>query len=197
MKYTRIAVIIALVLLLNAAFAYSQSRELKKIVADKKTSQISYTMTHPLHEWTGTSTGVNCIMLYDINENKIASVAVSVMLSSFDSKNSNRDSHALEVLEALKYPSVKFVSNNIQQSDNEITISGNLTFHNVTKPISILAERKKENNKTNISGSFNVNITNYQIEVPSLMGFKTSEEILLNFKIVYSLPEIEEEIKNN
>jgi polyisoprenoid-binding protein YceI len=166
----------------------TDAQSAKKIVADKSVTEVSYKMVHPLHEWTGTSKEVNCIMLYNLSENKINGVAVSILLSTFDSKNSNRDSHALEVLDGIKYPTVKFVSNDVQQRGNEITIAGNLTFHNVTKAIIIKAQRKDDINRLTVAGTFDVNITHYKVETPSLMGFKTDENMKMNFSVVFTLP---------
>jgi polyisoprenoid-binding protein YceI len=144
-------------------------------------------MIHPLHEWTGISKEVNGVILFEETQRKIESVAVSIPLSSFDSKNSNRDSHALEVLDAIKFPTVKLTSNSIQQSGEELTISGNITFHNVTRPIVIKAKQSDKKNELIVEGTFPVNITEYEIEPPSLMGFKTKEEITLSFIIVFPM----------
>jgi polyisoprenoid-binding protein YceI len=176
-----------IIFLLSTAFVLRRSAEREKITVDKKKSEVSYTMTHPLHEWTGISKEVNGVILYEASTNKIESVAVSILLSSFDSKNSNRDSHALEVLDAIKYPTVKLTSNNIQQNGEELTINGNLTFHNVTKPVVVQAKRSNKKNEMIVEGTFPVNITEYQIETPSLMGVKTKEVITLNFKIVFPM----------
>ncbi|MBK6285449.1 MAG: YceI family protein [Draconibacterium sp.] len=66
--------------------------------------------------------------------------------------------------------------------------SGNnrkLTFHGITKEITLTAERKTINNQVQISGSFSVNMTDYNIDPPSLMAMKTDNEIKLMFSLVY------------
>lgn len=187
MNYLKVIFCFTLVIMLSSAFVLPNEQGKKKIVADKKASEISYSMVHPMHEWTGTSKDVNCIILYNEAESSIESVAVSVFLSSFDSKNSNRDSHALEVLDAIKYPTVKFTSNHIQHNGDELIINGNLTFHNVTKPVTITAKQTSEKKKLWVAGSFKVNMTDYQVEPPSLMGFKTQEEMAMTFKIAFPI----------
>ena len=174
-----------LILFISTSYLLHSPTEKGRITADKAASQISYTMVHPLHEWTGTSRAVNCIIIYNPADDKIETVAASIPLSSFDSKNANRDSHALEVLDAIKYPSVKFTSQTIREDGNGLTIDGNLTFHNVTKPVSFRAERKDEDKKIKVDGSFVINMTTYDIEPPSLMGLKTKEEITLAFSFVF------------
>ena len=187
MKPSKIYALASLSIFLCTAFVFYPGFVPKKIIADKKKSEISYTMVHPLHEWTGKSHEVNCALIYNADENKIETVAVSMLLATFDSKNSNRDSHALETLDAIKYPLVKLTSSSIAQQGNELTINANLTFHNVTKPITVKATRSDEKNKIVVDGNFVVNITDYQIEVPSIMGLKTNEEITIGFKIIFPL----------
>jgi len=184
MKEVKQSVFLMMILALSTAFV-DGNVEKEKIPADKKKSEVSYTMTHPLHEWTGISKEVNGVILYETSTDKIESVAVSILLSTFDSKNSNRDSHALEVLEAIKYPTVKLTSNNIDQNGKELTLRGNLIFHNVTRPVTITAVRSDDKKAITVEGTFLVNITDYQIEAPSLMGVKTKEEITLSFRIIF------------
>jgi len=178
-------IILLLILFVSSAHLLIPAAEKTKITADKKESEISYTMVHPLHEWTGTSRAVNCVIIYNAAEDKIETVAAAIALSSFDSKNANRDSHALEVLDAIKYPSVKFTSQTIVQNGDSLLINGNLTFHNVTKSLTIKAERKGEGKKIRVDGSFDINMTEYDVEPPSLMGLKTKEEITLSFSFVF------------
>ena len=45
----------------------------------------------------------------------------------------------------------------------------------------------KDKKKLWVTGSFNVDITEYQIEQPSLMGFKAEKEIGMNFKIAFPI----------
>ncbi|GAB4052860.1 hypothetical protein [Spirosoma litoris] len=67
----------------------------KKLIADKKISTVTYTMHHPLHTWDGVSHDVNCALMYDEATKAVESVAVVIKVATFDSKDSNRDSHAL------------------------------------------------------------------------------------------------------
>lgn len=156
-----------------------------KVFADKKESSITYSMKHLLHSWEGVSNEVNSVILTDEKRNTISQAAVSVKIASFDSKNANRDSHAIEATEAIKYPAISFASSAIKQNGNNLDITGTLTFHGVSKTISINAEKQMVKNKTEIAGSFSVNMKDYNIDPPSLMGVATDEEIQLSFKIVY------------
>jgi len=156
-----------------------------KVFADKKESTITYAMNHLLHSWEGVSSEVNSVILTDEKRNTITQAAVSVKISSFDSKNANRDSHAIEATEALKYPTISFASNSIKQDGNNLEITGTLTFHGVSKSITIKAEKKIVKNKAEITGNFSVNMKDFKIDPPKLMGIAADEEIKLSFKMLY------------
>lgn len=156
-----------------------------KTFADKSKSSITYAMEHPLHSWEGVSREINSVILSDANKNIITQAAVSVKISSFDSQNANRDSHCIEVTEAIKFPNISFSSTSIKQNGNILEITGKLTFHGVTKEIMLTAEKKTVDNQLQITGSFSINMTDYNVDPPSLMALKTDETIKLKFTFVY------------
>ncbi|RAK02063.1 polyisoprenoid-binding protein YceI [Larkinella arboricola] len=156
----------------------------RKLMADRTKSTITYAMSHPMHSFEGVSRDVACVMVVD-DANKIESVAAAAKLSSFDSDNTNRDSHALETMEALKYPKVTFTSNDIQQDGNNLTIKGNLTFHGVTKPVVIQANRQDGNAQITVKGDFDIKLSDYKIERPSLMMVPVEETVKLKIHMVF------------
>lgn len=156
-----------------------------KLRANKQESTISYTMKHALHEWTGVSKDVNCIMETDAN-GLAQKVAVVVKVSSFDSKNSNRDSHMIEVTDGLSFPNITFSSTTISPAgQNKFKVNGKLNFHGVDKPIEFLMTEDLKQNKKIFTGSFQILIEDYKIERPSLMFVKTDNEVLIHLNIVF------------
>ncbi|WP_128546678.1 YceI family protein [Larkinella soli] len=164
--------------------AYSQTPAKRKLMADRSKSTITYAMSHPMHSFEGVSHDVACVMVMD-EAGKIESVAAVAKVSSFDSQNANRDSHALETLEALKYPKVTFAANDVQQQGNNLIIKGNLTFHGVTKPVVIQGTRQDENGQTTVRGDFQIRLSDYKVERPSLMMVPVNEEVKLTFNMVF------------
>ena len=156
-----------------------------KVTAVKEESSIVYSMKHPLHEWTGESKEINSILLMDEAKTTIYQVAVSAKLSTFDSKNANRDSHMMEVTEALKYPSVTYVSSSVTIDGSDFTSSGNMTFHGVSQPVAVKGKLTKEGNKLIFSGDFSLKMTQFKIDPPSLMGISTNDDFKLEFKVTY------------
>ncbi|WP_338872961.1 YceI family protein [Spirosoma sp. SC4-14] len=160
----------------------------RKLVADKSVSTVTYAAKHPLHNWEGVSHDVNCAVMYNDETKMPENVAVSIKVASFDSHNNNRDSHAIEVLDGLKYPNVTFVSSDIRPDENGMLVAkGNLTFHGVTKPVTLQTIRKEAGGKLTLTGEFPVNMSEYNIERPSLMGLKTEDGMILRFYAVFNL----------
>ena len=169
-------------------FAFTSPMAKRKLVADKSLSTVVYAAKHPLHKWEGVSHDVNGAVIYNDDTNQPETVAISIKVASFDSDNSNRDSHAIEVLEGIKYPNVTFVSSDIKPGSNgTLTARGTLTFHGVSKPVTLQTTRKDAGGKMTLTGEFPVSLTEYNVERPSLMGIKTEDEMTLRFNVIFSL----------
>lgn len=164
----------------------AQQQDVSKIFADKNVSKVIYAMKHPMHDWEGVSKEVNAVIVYNKSAKTVDQVVVSLKVDSFDSGNSNRDSHALEVLEGLKFPKVTFVSTKIKPNGNILVIDGNLTFHGVSKPITISVNRNDAANKITFDGKFDVVLSDYKVDRPSLFGVKTEDFINLKFNLSFN-----------
>ena len=156
-----------------------------KIKNDKTNSHVTYSMSHPMHDWSGTSKSVNSIILYDKASKTIKQAAAVVKIETFDSQNANRDSHMLEVLNTLKYPNVSFQSSKIDLNKKEV--EGYLTFHNVKKKISFPFQYKQLSDKLVVSANFIVKMSDYDIESPSLMMISADDDIKMELEITYPL----------
>lgn len=169
--------------MLMVIIVFAQNRI--KISCIKEESSIVYAMNHPLHSWHGESKEINSILLMDESKSTIYQVAVSAKVSSFDSKNANRDSHMIEATEALKFPNVTYVSTSVTLNGSEFTSSGNLTFHGISQPVALKGKFEQDGNKLTFTGNLSVKLTQFKIDPPSLMGISTDEDVKLEFKVVY------------
>ena len=116
-----------------------------------------------------TSKEAFCNIEVDLGTKTIKQVSVQVDVTSFNSGNSSRDSHAMEVIDALSFPDARFTSSNIIQKGDSLKVSGKLTFHGITKDIVISAATKWSNNKLVVNGNFDVSLTAFNVERPSLL----------------------------
>lgn len=169
-------------------FAFTSPMAKRKLLADKSLSTVAYSAKHPLHNWDAVSRDVNCAVIYNDDSKQPETIAVSIKVASFDSDNNNRDSHALEALESIRYPNVTFVSSDIKAGENgALTAKGTLTFHGVAKSVTLQANRKDAGGKMTITGEFPVSMTEHNIERPSLMGLRTEDGLMLRFNVVFAL----------
>lgn len=146
-------------------------------------SFISYDAKHILHSWKGMNTNVKGVA--KVEANKINQIAILTLVKDFDSNNSGRDAHALEVLESLSYPEVRFYSDSITVAQDSIKITGLFNFHGVNQSRSIAALIENEKNKKIIKGSFKLTPSDFDIKLPSLMMVKMENLLLFDFKLEF------------
>ncbi len=162
--------------------------EKRNIKADKAKSYLTYKAVHSLHAWEGKNTNTDCLIIYNTESSTVEKVAVSAKVADFDSGNSSRDSHAIEVLDAIKYPKITFVSTKIAAAGKDnFRVTGDLTFHNITKTISFDAKQTKTSSKLIAEGKFTVLMTDYKIERPTLMFIPTNDEMDISLYMVFNL----------
>lgn len=152
---------------------------------DKKKSFVSYEMNHLLHTWVGTSKDLNGVVQLGA-DGKIEKVALVSKVSAFDSENSNRDAHMMEVTEALKYPTISFYSTSVVESKTgELDVKGVLQFHGVNKETSFKANVVTNAGASVVNGHFIFLLEDYKIERPSFMLNKVDNEVKVKFEVHY------------
>ena|ERR1019366_7709687 len=174
-------------LMFTAVLAVANPIEIKSARADKSKSSITYHMVHPMHSWDGVSKDVDGVIQYDAQTGQIIKVAILTKIASFDTKNSNRDSHTLEVTEAIKYPSVSFVSSSVKDNGTTVEVTGTITFHGVSKQITFTAKEEAVNKHKVISGEFTLLLEDFKIERPSMMMMKTNNDFNLSFFVDFPI----------
>ncbi len=159
----------------------------KQVSVLKKESSITYKIVHPLHEIEATSKDATYRIEINPTKKEIISVSTDVDVMTFDSGNSNRDSHAMEVIDAISYPEVNFVSSSITQVGDSLKVTGKLTFHGVTQDIVALAATKWSSDKLEVRGSFILSLTAFKIERPSLLMIPVEDALRFTFTAVFGL----------
>ncbi len=151
----------------------------------KDESSVTYLLVHPLHKIEATSKDVAYVLNADVAKKTIRSVAAVADVTSFDSGNSNRDSHAMEVVDALSYPDVRFSSTSVAQKGDSLTVEGKLTFHGVTRPITLAGTSQWMPNKLVVEGSFAVSLTEFKIDRPSLLMIPVEDTLKFSLKAAF------------
>jgi polyisoprenoid-binding protein YceI len=169
----------ALTVLTLAAGAAADAKIYEAI---KGESALSYGLVHPMHHITGVSRDFLCKV--DLSPDTLSSqIKVIAAISSFDSKNSSRDSHAMEMVQAMKYPNVEFASTAVKPEGDGYLVSGNLTFHGITRPVAFHVTPKSGGGKVEIIGEFAVKLSDFKVERPSLLFVPTEDKLTIRFDL--------------
>ena len=149
---------------------------------DKEKSNIKYKAKHVLHAWEGTNNDVSGVVVYD---EVISKIALAAKVIDFNSGNSGRDSHSLEVLEALQFPNIKFYSEDINSEGNAIIFNGEIEFHGEKRPITVLGSIDDSNKKIKIEGKFQIIPTEFLITLPSFMLIEMEDYLNISFELYF------------
>ncbi len=180
MKYIGSTFLIALALW-TAAQAQTRSA---RTIADK--SWVTYRLVHPLHVIDATSRAVQFQARVDPDKKEISSVSASVDVTTFDSGNSNRDSHAMEVVDALTYPDVQFASISVAEHNDSIIVTGNLTFHGITKAVTMKGIARWSAAEVDVNGAFDLSLTEFKIERPALLLIPVEDKLSFTLAASFS-----------
>lgn len=164
------------------ALTAGSTADAKVYEAIKGESSLSYGLVHPMHHITGVSRDFLCKV--DLSPDTLSSrIKVSAAIRSFDSKNSSRDSHAMEMVQAMKYPNVEFSSTAVKPDGDGYLVSGYLTFHGITRPVSFHVTPKFAGDKVEIIGEFAVKLSDFKVERPTLLFVPTEDKLTIRFDL--------------
>ena len=153
---------------------------------DLNESFISYDGKHPAHNWTGISKEIQGTFELNKEELTQSKVDLFVPVFSFDSKNANRDSNMLDVVEEYYYPYVRFISSKIEKIDDGFNVVGNLSFHGITKEFIIPVSLIQDDERIVVESDFSIMLTDFKIRRPSLLTIKIRNQIDIKVFLVGS-----------
>jgi len=159
----------------------------KTVVSQEDGSSATYLLIHPMHEVEATSKHVQYTAVLDPEAHTIQSVSAVVDVTTFDSGNSNRDSHAMEVIDALSYPDVTFNSTAVIPRDTTLLVQGKLTFHGVTNNVTATAVPSWVQDKLVVHAAFPLSLTAFKVERPSLLFIPVQDTLRFTLVAVFPL----------
>ena len=152
-------------------------------VLNSENSFITYEASHFLHDWSGTNQNVQGLLIR--NQDIFQKIAIAMYVRDFDSKNSNRDNNALEILEVLQFPKIEFFSEEIEWKDNEVKFGGELNFHGIELRKNITAKVNLKQNNLMLEGSFDLMLSDFEVPLPSFMLRKMKDEIIIKYQLYF------------
>ena len=123
--------------------------------------------------------------MYKRQDQEIEKIAIAAQVVDFDSGNAGRDAHSLEVLEALKFPSIKFYSEKIKTQGDVLILDGEVEFHGQKKSILVYSTLKYDEDSIVINGKFRLIPSEFLIELPSFMLVKMEDFLNIQFELKF------------
>ena len=93
----------------------------------------------------------------------------------------------LDVVEEYYYPYVRFISSKIEKNENGFNVIGNLSFHGITKELTIPVRFKKDNSVIIVESDFSIMLTDFKIRRPALLTIKIRNQLDIKFFLVGSI----------
>ena len=118
-------------------------------------------------------------------------MAISILMKSFMFKKALMQEHFNEnYVESDKYPKATFKGDiidfdSITASEITLAIKGDLTIHGKTKEITINAFTKKTDAVIEMTGNFFINLTDFDVKIPSVVKNNISEKIKVSFRLYH------------
>ena len=137
--------------------------------------------------WTGISKDIQGTFELNNEDLTQSKVDLFVPVFSFDSKNANRDSNMLDVVEEYYYPFVRFTSSKINKLESGFDVVGNLSFHGITKEFIIPVELNEDNENIIVTSDFSIMLTDFKIKRPALLTIKIRNQVDIKVNLVGSI----------
>ncbi len=140
-------------------------------------STLTYHVSHPLHQFDGVSHAAKGKGICHDGE---CNFLIAVPVKSFDSGDSNRDLHMLQVTRGAEFPLVTVRTRLPESSTTSVTITLDLevefagqTFEYKQVPF----QRSVQSSETRITGTIPAKLTDFKIDPPTLLTMPIKNDI--------------------
>lgn len=129
----------------------------------------------PLNSYTGESNDLEGHIKLDSKE-----VYFKVKVRSLDTDNDKRNKDMYGLMKINQYPYIEFEGRiaddlNLDQGKQKITVKGEMKIRNVTRDITIEGTIQREEDKLRIEASWDILLSDYNIERPSILFYKVDD----------------------
>ena len=140
-------------------------------------STLTYHVSHPLHQIDGVSHAARGKGVCHAGQ---CDLLIAVPVKSFDSGDSNRDLHTLQVARGGQFPMVTVRARLPEDASRSATIYADMEVQfagQTAKYNQVPFQQVTQGNETRISGTIPALLTDFKIEPPSLLTIPTKNEI--------------------
>lgn len=118
-------------------------------------------------------------------ENSIESIKGKIYFETLTliSDKKSRDEHMYELLQVEKFKTISFDIRSITKNETDYEIKGALTLNGVTKNIKAKIIINQQNNQISLNGGFSFNLTDFNLEPPTMMFLTVRNQIDITYNI--------------
>jgi hypothetical protein len=148
-------------------------------------STLTYHVSHPLHQTDGISHAARGKGVCHAGQ---CDFLIAVPVKTFDSGDSNRDLHMLQVTRGGEFPMVTVRTNLPEDAAASTTIRADLEVQfagQTAKYKQVPFEQVKQGNETKITGTIPTTLTDFKIDPPSLLTVAVKNEIPVRVEMTW------------
>jgi YceI-like protein len=148
-------------------------------------STLTYHVSHPLHQSEGVSHAAKGKGVCHSGE---CDFLIAVPVKSFDSGDSNRDLHMIQVTRGAQFPLVTVRTRLPEAAATSATIHADLEIQFAGQTVQykqVAFQLVTEGNKTQISGTIPASLTDFKIEPPTLLTMPVKNEIPIRVEMTW------------
>lgn len=156
-------------------------------------SKITVSGTSTMHDWEMTSGKVQVqASIAEAGNGAVAVEALKMTLpvNTLKSQKNGMDENAYKALKAKEHPQIVFeLATSKAKSGNQVEAAGKLTIAGKTQTVATTGKLETlDNGNVRITGSYTLNMTDYEVEPPSFMfgTVSTGEEVTISYEIILS-----------
>ena len=120
-----------------------------------------------------------------IVENSLESIKGQIFFDTLSlvSEKKDRDAHMYELLNEPKFKTISFDIKNIVKNGINYDINGVLVLNGVSKDITVKSNISEQNNQILFDGGFSFNLTDFNLEPPTMFFLTVRNQIDVTYKI--------------
>ena len=148
-------------------------------------STLTYHVSHPLHQVEGVSHEARGKGVCHAGQ---CDFLIAVPVKSFDSRDSNRDLHMLQVARGGQFPMVTVRTHLPEDASSSATIHADLEVEfagQTAKYKDVSFQQVTQGNQTRISGTIPAALSDFKIDPPSLLALPVKNEIPVRVEMTW------------
>jgi len=148
-------------------------------------STLTYHVSHPLHQSEGVSHAARGKGVCHAGQ---CDFLIAVAVKSFDSGDSNRDLHMIQVTRGAQYPLVTVRTRLPEAASTSVSVHADLEIQfagQTAQYKQVLFQLVTQGNETRISGTIPATLTDFKIEPPTLLTMPVKNEIPIRVEMTW------------